>query len=98
MEELSDLTGLAKEVDRILKEELNRAGIEHDLAEARIYNVRTVGVQGDMRTYAHPAEITLFQKGSFVWGNKEFLQRLSTRITNEVKDVNRVLYVIAFKD
>ena len=97
MENLNELTDLARKVDIILKEELSRGSIEYDMAEARIYNAKRVGVQGDARTYRYPAEITLFQKMNFVW-DEEFLRRLSTRITNEITDVNTVLYVTAKKD
>jgi len=93
MSNTEELMNLARHVDGILKEELNKSNISHDLAEARIYDVKTVGVQGDGRTYAHPAEITLFRKGTFVW-DQEFLSALSTRITNEVQGVNRVTYVV----
>ena len=96
MENISELQDLAKRVDHILKEELGKEKINYDLAEARIYSAKTVGVQGDERTYGHPAEITLFYKKDFVW-NTEFLQRLSIRITNEIKGVNKVVYLTGFK-
>ena len=56
-----------------------------------------VGVQGDDRTYAYPAEITLFLKGKFVW-DLNFIGELSSRITNEIKDINRVVYVTEIRD
>ncbi len=57
-----------------------------------------MGVQGDERTYGYPAEITLFNKDRFIWTKKEgFLEKLSNRITNEVKGINRVVYTTAFK-
>ncbi|MBS3117394.1 hypothetical protein J4430_00755 [Candidatus Woesearchaeota archaeon] len=89
-----ELMNLARKVDKILKEELTLASIEHDLAEARIYDLRTVGVQGDQRTYAYPAEITLYRGDKFIW-DTEFLEKLSLRVTNEVDSINRVVYVIA---
>ena len=96
MENISELQDLAKRVDQILKEELGKEKINYDLAEARIYSAKTVGVQGDERTYGHPAEITLFYKKDFVWDTK-FLERLSVRITNEVNGINKVVYVTGFK-
>ena len=96
MENLNELTNLAQRVDAILKEELRKQSISYDMAEARIYDLKTVGVQGDNRTYAYPAEITLYYQGNFVW-NPLFLQTLSTRITNEIKELNRVVYVLATK-
>ena len=91
------LTGLAQQVDKILKEELKKENIDYDLVEARIYNLKSVGVQGDQRTYSYPAEITLYKKGDFIW-KPDFLSRLSTRIPNEVQSINRVIYTIGIKE
>jgi len=96
MENTEELTGLAKEVDKILKEELRKKHIQQDFAEARVYNVKSIGVQGDQRTYAYPAEITLFLRKNFIWEPK-FLSELSNKITNEIKDINRVVYVTAIR-
>lgn len=104
--ELDDkkLQNLAIRVDKILKEEMQKAGVECGFFEARIYNIRTVGVQGDNRTYSHPAEITMreprYSDGRTLNENDfyDFLNTLSTRITNEIKEVNRVLYVTATRD
>lgn len=93
MGNLEELTRIAREVDVILQRELRKASISYDLAEARIYDVKTVGVQGDERTYTYPAEINLRQREGIFW-DPEFLANLSTKITNEVKDVNRVVYVL----
>ena len=97
MKNLKELTNLARKVDKILKEELDKDNIKYALAEARIYDIKCVGIQGDKRTYAYPAEITLFSEGKFVW-TPDFIARLSSRITNEVKGVNRVVYVLASKN
>ena len=97
MENFDELTSLAREADKILKEELAKAKIKPDTAEVRIGNIRTVGVMGDDRTYGHPAEITLYNQGNFVW-DMEFVAPLSARITNEVNGINRVVYVIGKKD
>ncbi len=56
--------------------------------ESTILPVRSVGVQGDCRTYAHPAAVA----GPLDW---EALDRLSTDITNEITGVNRVVYTVA---
>ena len=55
--------------------------------ESIILPVRSVGVQGDSRTYAHPAAVD----GKLDW---EKLELLSTEITNEIQGVNRVIYKI----
>jgi GMP synthase (glutamine-hydrolysing) len=54
----------------------------------RVLPIRSVGVQGDFRTYAHPG---------LVWGDADWstLEDVSTRITNSVKEVNRVIYLIS---
>lgn len=55
--------------------------------QLRILPVKSVGVQGDYRTYAHPA---------VVWGDADWsvLEEVSTRITNSIREINRVLYLI----
>ncbi len=93
---IEELRDLAIRVDKILKEELKKSKIKHDMAEARIYDVKSVGVQGDERTYTYPAEITLMLDGKVVWKEK-LTEKLSYRITNEIKEINRVLYVFASK-
>lgn len=90
------LQGLAIKVDEILREELKQARIKCRF-EARIYNARTVGVQGDERTYGHPAEITIKnpqqkRKPTPEKSFYNFLAQLSSRITNEISGVNRVVY------
>ena len=54
----------------------------------RVLPLRSVGVQGDFRTYAHPA---------VVWGEADWtiLEDVSTRITNAIHAINRVVYLIA---
>ncbi len=96
MDNLEELRGLALQVDKILKDQLSKYGLEHTLAEVRMYDIKTVGVQGDARTYLYPAEIELRNKEGIIW-NEKFSAELSTRITNEVKGINRVLYVFAKK-
>lgn len=91
MENLVELTGLAKKVAVILVEELKKTNITSDLAEVRMYNVRTVGVQGDQRTYSYPVEIRL---SPGIW-EPEFLAELSNKITNTISEVNRVVYFLS---
>ncbi len=55
--------------------------------QAHVLPVRSVGVQGDFRTYAHPAVVS----GSRDW---DLLERASTAITNEVREVNRVVCLL----
>ena len=97
------LIDFAKRADKILKEELKKFNVRYDIAEVRmVTNVRSVGVQGDKRTYGYPALIELTYDRGFVWDQEEFIRVLSNRITNEVKEnyggeeilINKVLYFL----
>ena len=91
---MNKLNNLAEQVESIVKDELKRRRLKYDVAEAEIYNLKSVGVQGDKRTYDYPVQINIrYKSGRFNW-NKDFLNILSTRITNEVRGVNRVVYLI----
>ena len=86
-------------------EELEAAGLERDVWQFPVVllaDVRSVGVQGDGRTYAHPIvlrPITSEDAMTADWARlpTEVLERISTRITNEVEDVNRVVLDISSK-
>ena len=88
------LHDLALEVNRIFQEQLAKVGGKY-YGEARIYDLKSVGVQGDERTYLYVAEINLKRPhhGEIVEIN-EFVRTLSERITSEVRYVNRVMYVL----
>ena len=92
-EELSDL---AQRVERVMKSELDNEEREYDRVEAIIFNQRNVGVQGDGRSYVFPAEIAIYSDGKLVYDPK-LLAKISTRITNEIEDVNRVVVLIKVK-
>ncbi|MGQ9524709.1 MAG: glutamine-hydrolyzing GMP synthase [Armatimonadota bacterium] len=64
------------------KEVASRFGLQ-----ATVLPVRSVGVQGDERTYAHPAALA----GDADW---KLLETASTALTNEVRDINRVVYLL----
>lgn len=107
MKELDELLmHFAQDANKILKEELKSFNIEYAYAEARMYNIRSVGVQGDRRTYGYPCEIEIIYDKKFVWNQEEFTRKLSSRITNEVEKktfnekkyvINKVLYVLTSK-
>ncbi len=94
-----------READTIAREELEAAGLERDVWQFPVVllaDVRSVGVQGDGRTYAHPIvlrPITSEDAMTADWARlpTEVLERISTRITNEVPDVNRVVLDISSK-
>lgn len=95
---------LLRQADKILLEEVRRAGLYHRLwqAFAVLLPVRSVGVMGDQRTYDQAVALRLVQSVDGMTANwyparPEFLARISTRIVNEVEGVNRVVYDITTK-
>lgn len=95
---------ILQEADRILLDEVRRAGLYHKLwqAFAVLLPVRSVGVMGDQRTYEQVVVLRLVQSVDGMTANwyaaePPFLARVSTRIVNEVEGVNRVVYDITTK-
>jgi GMP synthase (glutamine-hydrolysing) len=96
---------LLREADAIAREELTRAGLDRDIWQFPVVllaNVRSVGVQGDGRTYGHPVvlrPVTSEDAMTADWARLPYdvLETISTRITNEVADVNRVTLDITSK-
>jgi GMP synthase (glutamine-hydrolysing) len=90
--------------DAIVREELARAGLEHEIWQsyAALLGVRSVGVQGDERTYGNPIVVRAVTSEDAMtadWARVPFdvLERISSRITSEVAGVNRVVYDITSK-
>ncbi|MGB0190342.1 MAG: GMP synthase (glutamine-hydrolyzing), partial [Nocardioides sp.] len=96
---------ILREADAIAREEMTRAGLDHDIWQMPVVllaDVRSVGVQGDGRTYGHPVvlrPVTSEDAMTADWARLpyEVLERISTRITNEVREVNRVTVDITSK-
>ncbi|HWF40780.1 MAG TPA: GMP synthase (glutamine-hydrolyzing), partial [Acidothermaceae bacterium] len=94
-----------READAIAREELTAAGLDHDIWQCPVVllaDVRSVGVQGDGRTYGHPIVLRPVSSEDAMtadWSRVPFdvLARISTRITNEVREVNRVVLDITSK-
>jgi GMP synthase (glutamine-hydrolysing) len=93
-----------READAIVQDEIRRAGLEREVwqAFAVLLPVRTVGVMGDFRTYAEVIALRAVTSQDAMtadWARLpyELLGRLSSRIINEVKGVNRVVYDISSK-
>jgi GMP synthase (glutamine-hydrolysing) len=91
-------------VDAIVLEEVRRAGLYRELAQvfAVLTPIRSVGVMGDQRTYAHPVVLRAVKSDDFMtadWARLpyELLERISSRVVNEVKGVNRLLYDVSSK-
>jgi GMP synthase (glutamine-hydrolysing) len=90
--------------DAIVTEEVRRAGLYRDLWQsfAVLPAVRTVGVQGDGRTYAYPLilrAVTSDDAMTADWARLPYdvLERISSRVINEVPGINRVAYDISSK-
>lgn len=96
---------LLREADAIAREELSRAGLDREIWQCPVVllaDVRSVGVQGDGRTYGHPVvlrPVTSEDAMTADWARVPYdvLSRISTRITNEVRDVNRVVVDVTSK-
>jgi GMP synthase (glutamine-hydrolysing) len=94
-----------READAIAREELTAAGLDRDIWQCPVVllaDVRSVGVQGDGRTYGHPVvlrPVTSEDAMTADWARLPFdvLERISTRITNEVAEVNRVVLDVTSK-
>ena len=93
-----------READAIFREEMAEAGEERRLSQffAALTNMRSVGVMGDSRTYDYAIVLRAVTTDDFMtadWARipYEQLDRVSVRIVNEVKGVNRVLYDVTSK-
>ncbi len=94
-----------READAIAREEVTRAGLDRDVWQFPVVllaDVRSVGVQGDGRTYGHPVvlrPVTSEDAMTADWARLPYdvLETISTRITNEVPQVNRVALDITSK-
>jgi GMP synthase (glutamine-hydrolysing) len=95
---------LLRAADAIVIEEIRRAGLYRDIwqAFAVLPAVRTVGVQGDGRTYAYPLVVRAVTSEDAMtadWARlpHDVLERISSRVINEVPGINRVAYDISSK-
>lgn len=93
-----------RDADFILREEIKNAGLDCEIWQyfAVITNCKTVGVQGDFRTYENVIAlraVTSVDAMTADWARIPYdvLERISTRITNEVKHANKIVYDITSK-
>ncbi|RIK33340.1 MAG: GMP synthase (glutamine-hydrolyzing), partial [Chloroflexi bacterium] len=93
-----------RQADAIFLEELRRADLYRVASQAFavLLPVRSVGVMGDVRTYAHVLALRAVTTDDFMtadWARLPYdlLARISTRIVNEVDGINRVVYDISSK-
>ena len=96
---------ILREADAIARAEMTAAGLDKSVWQCPVVllaDVRSVGVQGDGRTYGHPVvlrPVTSEDAMTADWARLPYdlLARISTRITNEVREVNRVTLDITSK-
>jgi GMP synthase (glutamine-hydrolysing) len=94
-----------RRADAIARAELTAAGLDRDIWQCPVVllaDVRSVGVQGDGRTYGHPVVLRPVSSEDAMTADwtrvpYEVLERISTRITNEVREVNRVVLDVTSK-
>ncbi len=95
---------ILRDADFIVRDEISKQGVYHDYwqAFAVLLPIRSVGVMGDKRTYAHPIVLRFITSEDGMtadWARVPYdmLEIISNRIVNEVKGVNRVVYDITSK-
>jgi GMP synthase (glutamine-hydrolysing) len=100
-----DRLELLRAADRIAREELTLSGLDRRIWQFPVVllaDVRSVGVQGDGRTYGHPVVLRPVESDDAMtadWSRLPYdvIARISTRITNEVPEVNRVVLDVTSK-
>ena len=101
----ADRLDTLRRADAIAREELTTAGLDQQIWQCPVVllaDVRSVGVQGDGRTYGHPIVLRPVSSEDAMtadWTRVPYdvLERISTRITNEVPEVNRVVLDVTSK-
>lgn len=100
-----DRLEILRDADAIAREELTRAGLDQEIWQCPVVllaDVRSVGVQGDGRTYGHPIVLRPVSSEDAMtadWTRLPYdvLSKISNRITNEVREVNRVVLDVTSK-
>ena len=100
----SERLNILRDADFVVRDEISKQGVYHDYwqAFAVLLPIRSVGVMGDKRTYAHPVVLRFITSEDGMtadWAKVPYdlLETISNRIVNEVKGVNRVVYDITSK-
>ncbi len=95
---------ILKEADYIFRDEIAKAGLDRSLNQyfAVLTNLRSVGVMGDDRTYDYTLAVRAVETSDFMTANfakipYDVLEKVSTRIVNEIKNINRIVYDITSK-
>ncbi len=101
----ADRLEILRDADAIAREELTKAGLDGEIWQCPVVllaDVRSVGVQGDGRTYGHPIVLRPVSSEDAMtadWTRLSYdvLSKISNRITNEVREVNRVVLDVTSK-
>jgi GMP synthase (glutamine-hydrolysing) len=96
---------MLRQADAIAREELTAAGLDRQIWQCPVVllaGIRSVGVKGDGRTYGYPIvlrPVTAEDGMTADWTRLPYdvLEKISTRITNEVDEVNRVVLDVTSK-
>lgn len=93
---------ILREADQIVREEIEKAGIKLWQFFAVLTGIKTTGVRGDQRFYGETVAVRAIEAEDAMSANfaklpYEVLEKISTRIVNEVREVNRVVYDITNK-
>lgn len=95
---------IVRKASYIVEEELKKANFYNKvwMAFAVLLPIKSVGIQGDARSYKYPIVIRIIESRDAMTANfakipYEILERMSTKITNEITEVNRVVYDISNK-
>ncbi len=90
---------MVQEADAIFREEIKKAGVDKELGQyfAALSNMKSVGVMGDGRTYDYAVVLRAVLTSDFMTAESaelpwDVVGKVTSRIVNEVKGVNRVLY------
>ena len=108
MRVIGDITeeklAILRDADAIFREEVANAGLDRSINQyfAVLTDLRSVGVMGDGRTYDYTLALRAVETQDFMTANwsripYDVLERVSSRIVNEVKHINRVVYDITSK-
>ncbi|WP_298750571.1 glutamine-hydrolyzing GMP synthase [uncultured Serinicoccus sp.] len=101
----ADRLSILRRADAIAREELTAAGLDREIWQCPVVllaDVRSVGVQGDGRTYGHPVVLRPVSSEDAMtadWTRLPYdvLARISSRVTNEVEEINRVTLDVTSK-